>query len=141
VPGYLQDKLVALLRGLPKELRRELCDSRHGRATHDGAGAVRPRQLFERLAELVTAEAGARVEADLLAHVPLPPWLRMNVRVLDEQGQELRRARDLEALRQELRVPASRAARPHAGTAGSVTACGAGTSATCRATCAWRAAA
>ena len=24
VPGYLQDKLVALLRGLPKELRREL---------------------------------------------------------------------------------------------------------------------
>ena len=27
VPGYLQDKLVALLRGLPKELRRELVSS------------------------------------------------------------------------------------------------------------------
>jgi len=116
VPGYLQDKLVALLRGLPKELRRELVPIPGTAARLMTALAPFGKgSLFERLAELVTAEAGARVEAELLANVPLPPWLRMNVRVLDEHGQELRRARDLEALRQELRVPASRAARPHAG--------------------------
>jgi ATP-dependent helicase HrpA len=116
VPGYLQDKLVALLRGLPKELRRELVPIPDAAARLLQALApLGQGGLFERLAELVTAEAGTRVEADLLSRIALPPWLRMNVRVHDERGHELRRGRDLEALRQELRVQASAAARPPQG--------------------------
>jgi ATP-dependent helicase HrpA len=115
VPGYLPEKLVALLRGLPKDLRRELVPIPDAAARLRAALApLGTGGLFERLAELVTAEAGTRVAAELLAHVPLPPWLRMNVRVLDERGQELRRGRDLEALRQELRIQSGRAARPDA---------------------------
>jgi ATP-dependent helicase HrpA len=115
VPGYLQDKLVALLRGLPKELRRELVPipdaaARLRRALAPfGSG-----RLHERLAALVTAEAGAQVDAAQLAAIALPPWLRMNLRVVDARGQEIRRGRDLEALRAELRVRAAQAARPDA---------------------------
>ena len=115
VPGYLQDKLVALLRGLPKELRRELVPIPEAatrlRAALEPLGRG---SLFERLAELVTAEAGRRIAASELAAVPLPPWLRMNLRVIDERGHELRRGRDLDALRHELRARATTAARPDA---------------------------
>jgi len=115
VPGYLQDKLVALLRGLPKELRRELVPipdaATRLRAALEPLGRG---SLFERLAELVTAEAGRRVAASELAAVPLPPWLRMNLRVIDERGHELRRGRDLDALRHELRTRTTTAAHPDA---------------------------
>ena len=115
VPGYLPEKLVALLRGLPKELRRELVPipgaaSRLREALQPFGGGP----LYERLAELVTAEAGAKVEARQLAGIALPPWLRMNLRVLDEGGRELRRGRDIEALRRELHAKATRAMRSQA---------------------------
>jgi ATP-dependent helicase HrpA len=115
VPGYLGDKLVALLRGLPKHLRRELVPIPATAARLQvalepfGEGA-----LFDRLADLVTAEAGARLEAGALAAIPLAPWLRMNLRILDARGRELRRGRDLDALRRDLRGQATRAARPDA---------------------------
>jgi ATP-dependent helicase HrpA len=70
--------------------------------------------LYERLATLVTAEAGAKIEATHLAAIALPPWLRMNLRVIDAHGHPVRCGRDLEALRAELRVRAAQAARPDA---------------------------
>jgi ATP-dependent helicase HrpA len=113
VPGYLRDKLVALLRGLPKEVRRELVPipDTAGRL-HAALGRSGSGSLHERLAELVTAEAGTRVDAAQLAAIALPPWLKMNLRVIDAHGQELRRGRDLEALRAELRLRTAQAARP-----------------------------
>jgi ATP-dependent helicase HrpA len=115
VPGYLQEKLVALLRGLPKDLRRELVPIPDAAARLRGAlGPFESGSLYERLAALVTAEAGAKVEAAQLAAIALPPWLRMNLRIIDARGQEVRRGRDLEALRAELRIRALQAARPDA---------------------------
>jgi ATP-dependent helicase HrpA len=115
VPGYLQDKLVALLRGLPKDLRRELVPIPDTAARLRSAlSPFESGSLYERLAALVTAEAGARVDAAQLAAIALPPWLRMNLRVIDARGQEIRRGRDLDALRAELRVRAAQAARPDA---------------------------
>jgi len=115
VPGYLQQKLVTVLRGLPKDLRRKLVPIPVAAARLRVALApIGTGSLFERLAELVTAETGARVEPAELASIALPPWLRMNLRVLDAEGREIRRGRELEALRQELRVRAARAARPEA---------------------------
>jgi ATP-dependent helicase HrpA len=113
VPGYLREKLVAVLRGLPKELRRELVPvpDTAARLVAElqpfGEGA-----LYERLAPLVTARAGARIDAARLAAVRLPPWLRINLRVLDHGGRELRRGRDLDALRRELRAEAAHAPGP-----------------------------
>ena len=112
VPGYLQEKLVALLRGLPKELRRELVPIPDAAARLRQALAWHEGSLFDRLADLVTAQIGTRVTASQLAAIQLPPWLRMNVRVIDARGHEVRRGRDLDALRRELRTQVVRATRP-----------------------------
>ena len=105
VPGFLREKVVALLRGLPKDLRRGLvpipdaADRFVARLRDDGGGA-----LFDRLARFVTEETGQATGPEALRAVELPPWLRFNVRVLDAGGHELRRGRTLEVLRRELRV-------------------------------------
>ena len=113
VPGYLLDKLVAVLRGLPKDLRRELVPIPAAAARlRDALVPFGEGALFERLAELVTSAVGTRVEAGQLGSVALPPWLRMNLRVLDGAGREVGRGRDLDTLRRELRVDSVRAMRP-----------------------------
>ena len=115
VPGYLRDKLVALLRGLPKDLRRELVPIP---ATASGfVEALRPfgqGSLYERLAELVTNRAGSKVDAKRFSDVSLAPWLRMNLRVIDATGRPLAQGRNLEALRRELRLPAEMSSLPQA---------------------------
>ncbi len=105
VPGFLREKVVALLRGLPKDLRRGLvpipdaADRFIARLRDEGGGA-----LVDRLARFVTEETGQATGPEVLRAVELPPWLRFNVRVLDAGGHELSRGRTLEVLRRELRV-------------------------------------
>jgi ATP-dependent helicase HrpA len=111
VPGFLREKVIALMRGLPKELRRGIVPipdaaARFVAALRDDPGGM----LFERLAQFVTAEAGQVTGPEVLRAIDLPPWLRFNLRVLDETGHELRRGRNLEVLRRELHVAAAHVA-------------------------------
>jgi ATP-dependent helicase HrpA len=108
VPGFLTAKIVALLRGLPKDVRRELVPIPAAAARLRGRlGAFGEGSLFERLAALVTEAAGIRVDRALLGGIALPPWLQMNFSVLDPAGRELRRGRDLDTLRRDLRSRAA----------------------------------
>jgi ATP-dependent helicase HrpA len=107
VPGWLRDKVIALLRGLPKELRRELVpipDTADRFLAHvgetDGFGQG---SLFDRLAAFATRQAGTTVEPAQLAAVKLGPWLNVNLRILDAQGRKLREGRDLLQVREDLR--------------------------------------
>jgi len=72
VPGYLRDKLVAVLRGLPKDLRRTLVPIPETAARlREALSPFGEGDLFERLAALVTAAAGAKVPPGQLSAVPL----------------------------------------------------------------------
>ena len=107
VPGMLAEKVVALLRGLPKELRRELVPIPDAAARFRAALGDHPGgNLFDHLARFVTAETGKATEAETLRGIDLPPALRINLRVLDNGGHELKRGRNLEILRRELRTSA-----------------------------------
>jgi ATP-dependent helicase HrpA len=115
VPGYLHDKLVAVLRGMPKDLRRTLVPIPETAARlREALSPFAEGDFFERLADLVTAASGVRVPARQLAAVPLAPWLRVNLRILDHAGREIAHGRDLEVLRRELRTDTIRALRPAA---------------------------
>jgi ATP-dependent helicase HrpA len=108
VPGLLTAKIVALLRGLPKDVRRDLVPIPATASRLRGSlGAFGEGSLFDQLAALVTEAAGSRVESGVLTGIALPPWLQMNFSVLDPAGRELRRGRDLDALRRELRARAA----------------------------------
>jgi ATP-dependent helicase HrpA len=114
VPGWLREKVVALLRGLPKEVRRgivpipDAADRLMALLPAFGDGS-----LFEHVASFATRETGAEVSAAQVATVPLPPWLHFNFRILDPAGRALRESRELQALREQFRARSSAALREH----------------------------
>ncbi|HET9694227.1 MAG TPA: DUF3418 domain-containing protein, partial [Steroidobacteraceae bacterium] len=105
VPGWLREKVILLLRGLPKDVRREIvpipdaADRFLARVAAFGEGT-----LLGRIAAFATQEAGIVVEEAQVAAVALPPWLSFNLRVVDPAGRVLRESRDLHALREEFRI-------------------------------------
>ena len=104
VPGLLRDKVIALLRGLPKDLRRALVPIPDAADRFLASMAPDEGSLCGQLAAFVTREAGHPIDADQLEGIVLPAWMRIGLRVLDADGRELARGRDLDELRRRLRV-------------------------------------
>ncbi|MEO0475195.1 MAG: ATP-dependent RNA helicase HrpA [Planctomycetota bacterium] len=102
VPGMLEGKLVAMIKALPKSLRKTLSP-----APDAARKAVQQLRFGDGSFEDAAAHALSKVgglnlsgsDFDLAA---LPDSLKMNVRVLGEQGQTLAEGRDLGAVRREL---------------------------------------
>ena len=116
VPGLLEEKVEALIRALPKDLRRSLTPApdvaRRVVSELDveslaAAGASFVDVVAERLGRI----GGMQIPASLWVNAALPDHLRMRVRVLDEQGQELCSGRDVGVLREDLGVRVERALR------------------------------
>jgi ATP-dependent helicase HrpA len=103
VPGLLREKLIALLKSLPKDLRRKLVpvpdtvdrllpklgEKEHARPT-----------LHATLAALLKYSYGLNVPDAAWDESALPAHLRMNFRVVDEKGKVLATSRDLADLQQ-----------------------------------------
>ena len=100
VPGRREELVVALLRSLPKDLRRPLVP------VTDTARAVLPdlvedsdRPFLDRLADVLRRRAGVALTAASFDESALPEHLRVSYRVVDAEGAELARGRDLDELR------------------------------------------
>jgi ATP-dependent helicase HrpA len=116
IPGWLRERVVLLLRALPKDLRREIVPIPDAAERFmSGIEEFGEGSLFERLAGFVTQAAGTHVEPSLVAAGVLPPWLSFNLRVLDHAGRPLRSSRDIAALRDEFRTHAGASAFAAAG--------------------------
>jgi ATP-dependent helicase HrpA len=109
VPGRLEEKVLAMIRSLPKGLRtrfvpapdaakRAIAELRHGQGN-----------LRAEVARALSRMAGVQVSPDDFEEERLPAELRMNVRVIDAEGQTLAAGRDLAALRRELGCEAAEA--------------------------------
>jgi len=107
VPGLLRERVIALLRGLPKSLRKSFVP------VPDYADAclkgLEPsdRSLHRQLGERLKQLTGVHVPEDAWNEGALPEHLRMQVRLVDEQGRTLARSRSLGELRR-LTGPAER---------------------------------
>ncbi len=104
VPGLMDEKVEALIRSLPKQVRREL-----GPAPQVAEKVARElrfgqRPLLPSVAELLTKAAGVRITPDMFAADKLAPHLLLNVRVVDEKGKKLGEGRDVAALREQVGV-------------------------------------
>jgi len=113
VPGMRAELVAALLRQLPKALRKQFVPvPEHAAqllATMDPAGGA----FVDVLARRVAHAAGEAVPAGTFRPHELDPWLRMNVRVVDTDGTVLGEGRDLAELQRILR-PRLRATLRHA---------------------------
>jgi ATP-dependent helicase HrpA len=103
VPALREDLVVALIRGLPKDLRRPLVPVPEV-AAHVVAG-LRPRRgaFLDAVARELEAVRGVRVPREAWDTSRLPSYLRMNFRVEDERGRVVVEGHDLEALRERAR--------------------------------------
>ena len=100
VPGMLEEKVLALIRSLPKSLRTRFVPA------PDTAKRVVPMLRFGEgdihaaVAAALSRLGGIAVPPDAFQEDRLPTELRMNVRVTDAEGRLLASGRDLEAIRQ-----------------------------------------
>ena len=103
VPGLLKDKIIALIRALPKSLRR------HFVPAPNFAQAILERLqdkmseggLTEAMARELHAVTGVEIPADAWRMEQVPEHLFMNFRVLNDHGANLAEGRDLNRLQRQ----------------------------------------
>ncbi len=117
VPGMLREKVLALLKALPKQHRVQFV----GTKGDDGAGMAKLADecgalmsfakgpLAGALSEAVEVLRSVRVPPEAWPMTGVPDHLRMNVRVVDEQGVKLGESRDVEELKKRLATRARKA--------------------------------
>ena len=104
VPGLVEEKIEALVRSLPKAVRRNLgpapdvAKKLAGELTF-GAGAFLPV-----VADALSRLAGETIAIEAFDEQRLPAYLQLNVRVVDERGKILKEDRDLPKLREHFQV-------------------------------------
>ncbi|MCW3041437.1 MAG: hrpA, partial [Solirubrobacterales bacterium] len=103
VPGLRHELVTALIRGLPKELRRPLVPVPDTAAAVLAASKPRREPLTGAIVRELERQRGVRVAAEQLDRAALPDHLRATFQVEDEGGRVLQRGTDLDALRAALR--------------------------------------
>ena len=107
VPGLLEQKVLALIRSLPKTLRTQFVPAPENAKkvlplVRFGAGDLR-----SAVAAALSRIGGMAIRPDAFQEDRLPVELRMNVRVTDDEGQTLAEGRDLDLLRRDLGAAAA----------------------------------
>lgn len=109
VPGLIKEKVLAILRTLPKALRKMIVP------LPDRVELLMPEltfsegNLYYQLAELLTASSSQRIEPHHFDETALPAHLRMNIRIIDRGGKTLAEGRDLKALQRQFKTKATSA--------------------------------
>jgi ATP-dependent helicase HrpA len=99
VPGLLRERVISLIRGLPKPLRRSFVPVPD---FADACLAQMPssdRPLIQVLGERLKQLSGVHIPEDAWTEEEIPPHLRMRVRVIDQSGHVLEQGRDLAGMK------------------------------------------
>ncbi len=104
VPGLLEEKTVALIRALPKAIRRNLVPAPDTARQTVAELRFGEGPFLEAVAKVFQRLSGETVLPRDFQLDKLPAHLQMNIRVVDDQGRVLMSGRDLEQLRRALRV-------------------------------------
>ncbi len=100
VPGLVEEKVAALIKSLPKSLRRQFVPAAET-ATQVASQLKFGQGNFEQaVARLLTEIAREPVAVSDFQEERLPNHLRMNVRIVNEEGEPLATGRDLKTIRQ-----------------------------------------
>ncbi len=106
VPGMLEEKIAELIRTLPKALRVQFVpvpEVAREAATMLTSGEG---SLLEALALFLGRRSGSAIGTKAFDTGQIPEYLRMNFRVIDQEGRQVALGRDLAAIRRQLGVVA-----------------------------------
>ncbi|WP_163931577.1 ATP-dependent RNA helicase HrpA [Paraferrimonas sp. SM1919] len=103
VPGLLEDKLIALIKSLPKTLRRNFVPApNYAQYALDnmefGEG-----KLLESLCKQLLRKSGVRITPDDFDISQLPAHLNMNFKVMGDKNKLLAQSRQIEPLKEQLK--------------------------------------
>lgn len=116
VPGFFQDKVAAMVKGLPKRYRKQLVPAAEKVNIIIHEMKRQDKALPNALAEFVRNRFRVDIPAKEWARAEIPKHLKLRLALVDTQGRELQTARSLEALKT-ARAEASLAMDPKAWTA------------------------
>ncbi len=102
VPGLLEEKITALLRGLPKAVRRNFVPVPDYARTCIEALVADDTVLLEALSAHLCRISGETIAPEMWSPQSLPLHLLMNFRVVDDAGKTIGSGRDLAELQQTL---------------------------------------
>ena len=109
VPGLLRDKLVALIRALPKPMRRALTPvPAFADAVLESMQGRDDQAMLDVCAEELQRMTGLPVAAEDLSEISIPEHFRFLLKVIDQDGELLDSGRDLVAIQQRLGEKAQR---------------------------------
>ncbi|MGK0410699.1 MAG: ATP-dependent helicase HrpA [Shewanella psychromarinicola] len=111
VPGLREEKLIALIKSLPKNLRRNFVPAPdYARACYQ---AMKPFELsmLDTMCKQLLRMSGVRISADDFELTQLAEHLKMNFKIEDDQGRLVAQGRDLEALKGQLQGVVAKAIR------------------------------
>ncbi len=115
VPGLLRDKIVALIKSLPKQLRRHFVPAPDFAAACLEAMTPAEGGLQEALARHLRRMTGVSIPGQAWRTETLPVHLRMRFDVVDERQRVVATGRDLRMLQASLRDQAEQSFRPEPG--------------------------
>ncbi len=121
VPGLLREKCIALLKALPKAMRRQVVPIPDWVDAALATLVPDERPVEEALGEFLRIKTGTRLDASTWRHDQLEPHLVMNLRVVDHTGKVLGEGRDLRALQTRFGEAAAEGARALAATPQEIT--------------------
>lgn len=113
VPGLLEQRVVSVIRNLPKEVRRCLIpapDVAKKAVTQLKFGEG---DFAESLAEVLSKLAGQKIPKEYIELDKLEPHLRINVQVVDDAGKVVASGRDVRELQEELGVSSTSMSQIH----------------------------
>ncbi|MBC7518584.1 MAG: ATP-dependent RNA helicase HrpA [Microbacteriaceae bacterium] len=110
VPGLREELVTALIRSLPKAIRRNVVPAAEwARRLLEGVAGVDPEELEETpivdyLAEMIQRKTHTPVTAEDFDYDHVPPHVRMSFAVIDDNGRQIATAKDLVALQHKLKT-------------------------------------
>jgi ATP-dependent helicase HrpA len=101
VPGLLEERITALLRGLPKQLRKAFVPIPDTAARVAQRLEPSDRPLIQAAGEALKEMTGFQVPEDAWDPTAIPPHLNMKFRLVDGQGQQLAVGDDIQRLKEQ----------------------------------------
>jgi ATP-dependent helicase HrpA len=99
VPGLIEERITALLRGLPKQTRKAFVPIPETAARLGARLKPTDRPLIQAVVEGLKEMTGVQVPEDLWDQSGIPSHLRMKFRLVDEQGNKVAAGDDFPALK------------------------------------------
>jgi ATP-dependent helicase HrpA len=102
IPGYLNEKVIAMLRALPKRFRAALMPLNEVAETCLRMISPDQGSLRESLVSAIQRSRGLTIPIGEWELTSLPPYLQLHIRVIDASGRAIASGRNLEALQRGL---------------------------------------